>query len=259
MWRKIPKQVIYIIVIVAPFWLLFFNSPFWHGIKLKTMGVAASGVSVANAPLKELQIFLSYRKTYADYQKVQAESFKLKARLVRLEGALTENVRLKRLLNLKSEQAFTSTAARVIARDPANWNSSLMIDKGTRQGIKAGMPVISALGVVGKVAEAAENAAKVILVNDPSFSVAVVNQRSRDVGLVSGSLSGTCRLSYVSQDSDVREGDEIVTASISAAFPSGLLIGQVTRVYPPGEVSEARAEVVPAVDVGKIEEVLVIK
>ncbi|MEI8012724.1 MAG: rod shape-determining protein MreC [Candidatus Omnitrophota bacterium] len=259
MWRKIPKQVIYAIVIVAPFWLLFFNSPFWHGIKLETMGVVASSVSVANPPLKELQIFLSYRKTYADYQKIQAENFKLKAQVVRLNETVSENGRFQRLLGLKPMQPFTTIAARVIARDPANWNSSLMIDKGSRQGIKSGMPVITALGVAGKVVEAADNSSKVILINDPSFSVAVLNQRSRDAGLLSGSLSGNCRLSYIMQDTDIQEGDGIITSSISTAFPAGLLVGRVSKVYSAGGISDARAEVLPAVDVEKIEEVLVIK
>ncbi len=259
MLKKIPKKFIYVIVIIAPFWLLFFNSPFWHGLKLKTMGAAASGVSVANSPLKEVQILLSYRKTYAEYQKFQRENFKLRAQVVRLDEALEENDRLERLLGMRSSQSFTSSAARVIARDPANWNSSLMIDKGSRQGIKPGMPILNALGVAGKVAETAENSSKVILVNDPNFSVSVVNQRSREAGLLSGSLSGMCRLSYLPQDSDVKEGDEIVTSPISTAFPAGLLVGRVTRVYPPGGISDARAEVDPAVDVGKIEEVLIVK
>jgi rod shape-determining protein MreC len=256
---KLPKNLIYVVVIVAPFWLLFFNSPFWHGLKLKTMGVAASAVSVANFPLKEVQILFSYRKTYSEYKKFQRENMTLKARVVDLDEVNDENVRLESLLGLKGREDFATTAAYVIARDPANWNSSLMINKGRVQGIKVGMPVINALGVVGKVAEVSERSAKIILVNDPGFSVAVVDQRSREAGLLSGSLSGDCRLSYLPQDSDVKEGDQIVTSRLSNAFPEGLLVGKVAEVYPAGGISDARAKVVPAVDVGKIEEVLVVK
>jgi rod shape-determining protein MreC len=259
MLKKIPKNFIYVVVIVAPFWLLFFNSSFWHGLKLKTMGAAASAVSVANVPLKEIQILLSYRKTYEDHKKFQRENMTLRARTVDLDETRDENDRLSGLLGLKARQEFVTSAARVIARDPANWNSSLMINKGRAQGVKPGMPVINGLGVVGKVVEAAESSAKVILVNDPGFSVAVVDQRSREAGLLSGSLSGECRLSYLPENTDVKEGDQIVTSRLSHAFPEGLLVGKVVEVYPPGGISDARARVRPVVDVAKIEEVLVVK
>ena len=256
---KIPKNLIYVIVIVAPFWFLFFKSAFWHGFKLKTMGTAASAVSVINSPLKEIQILLSYRRTYEDFRKFQRENMTLRAKLVDLDEVRDENDRLQGLLGLRSEEGFSTAAAYVIARDPANWNSSLMISKGRAEGIKPGMPVINALGVAGKVAEVADHSSKVILVNDPGFSVAVVDQRSREAGLLSGSLSGECRLSYLPENSDVKVGDEIVTSRLSNAFPEGLIVGKVVEVYPPGGISDARAEVTPAVDVGKIEEILVVK
>lgn len=259
MLKKIPKNLIYVVVIVAPFWLLFFNSSFWHGLKLKTMGVAASALSIVNVPLKEAQIFLSYRKTYGDYKKFQRENMALRARSVELDETRDENARLTGLLGLKARQDFLTSAARVIARDPANWNSSLMISKGRAEGIRPGMPVINGLGVVGKVAEVAEHSAKVILVNDPGFSIAVVNQRSREAGLLSGSLTGKCRLSYLPEETDVKAGDQIVTSPLSNAFPEGLLVGRVVEVYPAGGISDARAEVKPAVEVAKIEEVLVVK
>ncbi len=256
---KFPKQVIYFLVIAIPFWLVFFNSPFWHGLKLKTMGAAAFAVSVANMPLKEAQILLSYRGTYTRYQKAEKENRALRARAVEFDEALAESRRLRGLLGLRAQSDLETVAARVIARDPATWNSSVMINKGRRHGIRPGMAVINALGVVGKVAEAAEDAAKVILVNDPGFSVAALDQRSREAGLLTGSLSGACRLSYLPAESDVKAGDTIVTSHLSNAFPEGLLIGEVSDVYPPGGISEARAGVRPAVELSKVEEVLVVK
>ena len=95
--------------------------------------------------------------------------------------------------------------------------------------------------------------------NDPGFSVAVVNQRSREAGLLSGSLSGDCRLSYLPENTDVQVGDQIVTSRLSNEFPEGLLVGRVAEVYPAGGISDARAQVRPAVDVAKIEEILVVK
>ena len=230
MFRKIPKQTVYFILIIAPFWLLFFNSPFWHGLKLKAMGAAASVISIANFPLDEMRILLSYRRTYAEFLRLQHGQQALKEKARDVDDALGENERLKDLLGFKGREDLSTTAARVIARDPANWNSSLIIDKGRRDGVRAGMPVLNALGVAGKVAEVAERSAKVILVNDPGFSVAVVNRRTREAGLLSGSLSGACRLSYLPVAADVKAGDEIVTARLSGVFPEGLLVGQVVQL-----------------------------
>jgi rod shape-determining protein MreC len=259
MLPRIPKYILYLVVIVAPFLLLFFNSSFWHGLKLRTMGVAASAVSVVNAPLEEVRILLSYRQTWFDHRKLEEQSAPLRAKSAQFDEMVAENKRLRSLLGLKGRQAFSTVAAHVIMRDPASWNSSLMINKGRAHGLVAGMPVVNVLGVAGKVAEVAENAAKVILVNDPGFSLAVVDQRTREAALLSGSLSGECRLSYLSAGSDIKVGDEIVTSSFSAAFPAGLIVGTVTEVFAAGGISDARAKVRPAVDVARIEELLVVK
>ena len=97
------------------------------------------------------------------------------------------------------------------------------------------------------------------LVNDTGFSVAAVDRRSRDSGLVSGSLSGKCRMYYLPDEADVEEGDEVITSEISSDFPSGIMVGTVSRVFPSGDTNGFRAEITPAVEASRIEEVLVIK
>jgi rod shape-determining protein MreC len=259
MQRHLPKQLIYILAIIIPFWLLFFNSPFWHGAKLTAMSVGTASVAIVRWPLDEAYKVVSYRRTWKENQKLTREVNALKSRVVGLDEVAAENRRFASLLGVKNRSMFSSQAALVVARDPSAWNSSLMIDRGSRDGIRPGMPVVNALGVVGKVAEVADTKSKVILMTDPGFNVAVVNQRSRESGLLSGSLSGRCRLYYLPEEADIRVGDELVTSPISTAFPSGLMVGTVTDVYPGGEGESPRAIVEPAVEVAKVEEVLVIK
>lgn len=259
MLPKLPKQIVYALFIVIPFGLIFFHSPFWHSVKMSAMSVGTASIAVARWPVEEVHRILTYRKTWKDYQKLERQVNALKARVVAMDEMGQENRRYARLLEVKNKAMFSSEAALVVARDPSNWNSSLMINKGREDGLKPGMAVINALGVIGKVAEVAEDSSKVILINDPGFSVAVVNQRSRESGLLSGSLSGRCRLQYLSQDADIRVNDELITSSLSAAFPSGLLVGTVVDVAPGRTGESPRAEVEPAVDVAKVEEVLVIK
>ncbi len=259
MLRKLPKQLIYVFLAIIPFWLLFFNSPFGHNLKMGFMSFGTASVSLVRMPVDELGRAFSYRKTYNEYQKMKREIGGLKARLVALEEAGVASKRYSRLLDIRKNLNAVTEAALVVARDPSNWNSSLMINKGRGDGLAVGMAVINATGVVGKIAEAAKDVSKVILINDSGFSVAVVNQRSRESSLLSGSLSGDCRLYYLPEDADIRVGDEVVTSALSSVFPEGLRVGVVSEVYPGEQGTPPRAVVEPAVEPSKIEEVLVIK
>jgi rod shape-determining protein MreC len=258
MLQKFPKQLVYAFFIIIPFLLLFFHSPFWHNVKMGFMSFGTASVAAVRWPLAEAEHVLSYHKTYDDLQKMKRETGGLKARLAALEEVSASNKRYARLLDIRNRLNYKCEAALVVARDPASWNSSLMINKGKADGIQPGMAVINALGVVGKVAEVAKNVSKVILINDSGFSVAVVNQRSRESGLLGGSLSGDCRLFYLPQDADIRVGDEVVTSTLSSVFPEGLRVGIVSEVYPGEPGMPPRAVVEPVIEPGKIEEVLVI-
>ncbi|MBF0569860.1 MAG: rod shape-determining protein MreC, partial [Candidatus Omnitrophica bacterium] len=81
----------------------------------------------------------------------------------------------------------------------------------------------------------------------------------RESGLLSGSLSGRCRLDYLPEDADIRVGDELVTSSLSGAFPAGVMVGVVRDVSPGGPGEAPRVEIDPVVDIARVEEVLVIK
>ena len=259
MLRKLPKQLIYAVFIIVPFWLIFFSSPIFHGVKMGLMSFGTFSVAFVRAPVEEVGRLLSYRKTWTEYQKMKREVGGLRSRMETLEEDAAAGRRYARLLEVRSRLNYTTETAVVIARDPANWNSSLMINKGKSSGIRPGMAVVNAMGVVGKIAEVARDVSKVILVNDPGFSVAVVNQRSRESGLLSGSLSGVCRLNYLPEDADIRVGDDILTSALSSMFPEGLRVGTVNEVYP-GEIgTPPRAIVEPVIEVSKIEEVLIIK
>jgi rod shape-determining protein MreC len=120
------------------------------------------------------------------------------------------------------------------------------------------MPVVSASGVVGKVAEVGKDKAKVLLVTDPSFSVAALAQRSREIGLVSGTLQGLCRMRYLPAGADLQVGDLVITSQFSSSFPEGLLIGEIVTVKyrPHDEMLETTIQ--PSVPLSQVEEVLII-
>lgn len=211
------------------------------------------------APLFELKKLFYFRETYDEYLRLKKQVEALKARLVYFQEAVEENKRYATITEFRRTQNYTSMVAKVIGRDPSNWNASLIIDHGQKDGLKAGMPVVSPLGVVGRIFETGNHTAKVILLLDPNFSVAALVGRSRESGLVTGSLQGLCRLEYLTDKADVKVGDRVITSSLSSAFPEGILIGEVTDVQASINSHTVECLVEPAVDLSQIEEVIVIK
>ncbi|NLE65244.1 MAG: rod shape-determining protein MreC, partial [Elusimicrobia bacterium] len=164
-----PKQLLYVLIVLVPFGLLFFNSPFWHNVKTSAMSIGAVSVSIVAGPVGEVRKLLTYRRTWREYRVLKVEVDRLRSQLSTSEEAAQENRRYSRLLNFKNTSVFSSVAARVVARDPSNWNASVMIDRGEKDGISPGMAVVNAAGVIGRVAEVGPHASKVILISDPGF------------------------------------------------------------------------------------------
>jgi len=216
-------------------------------------------IRIISFPLQEIKKILHYHWIFDEYMTLRTQVNTLKARLISTDEVMKENERLAKLLEFKRSSIFSSVGANVIGRDPSNWNSMIIINKGSRDKITVGLPVISALGVVGKVAEVSPEMSKVILLTDPSFSVVAVSQNSREVGLVSGTLQGMCRMKYINSEVPLEKGDQIVTSRLSSSFPEGLLIGEVVSVTVLPNSKTLDCIVKPAVSLSQLEEVLVIR
>ena len=213
---------------------------------------------VLSFPVQEIKKILYYHKTFDEYKRLNREVSYLKARLIGLEEVIRENNRLEKLLVFKRSLIYSSVGAHVIGRDPSYWNSSIIIDKGSSDGVKVGQAVVESLGIVGKVIEVSPQTSKVILLTDPQFSVAALIQGPREFGLVSGSLEGVCRLSYINQNADIRIGDKVITSKLSASFPEGLVIGEIIRVDAHPKSSSVEYIIKPQASLSQIEEVLII-
>ncbi len=178
-----------------------------------------------------------------------------------LERVRAENDRLRRLL------AFTQVhpdrhviGARVIGvrLDPKGLQL-VTIDRGAADGVQRMMPVVVAHGVVGRVHVVNETTADVLLLSDRNSSIAVRVERSRARANVRGSGSPDQeRLEYALRSDDIQEDDVLVTSGTDGVFPRGLPVGRVTSLKRTGQGLYQRADVTPAVDVTKLEEVLVV-
>lgn len=182
---------------------------------------------------------------------------------VRLKEAEAQNEDLRR--KLKFAEAYpqyvlraAEVRGRVIGYEPNNFMSVLIVDIGRMDGVRKGMPVVTERGLVGHIHTVGANWAKVLLIVDPSSSVAALIQSSRAPGLVSGRLGEDLVMDYIPQEDTVSVGDVVLTSGMSGNYPKSLLIGQVLEVEQRDIDPFQRAVVRPSVNFEKLETVLVI-
>ncbi|MBI3287492.1 MAG: rod shape-determining protein MreC [Chloroflexi bacterium] len=178
---------------------------------------------------------------------------------VELREAQIENVELRQLLQfVESNPSLQLVAAEVVGRDPLPLSRSLLIDRGSEQGIASGMPVVTARGLVGRIVEVYPRVSRVLLLMDASSSVNARIQNSRATGVVEGTGANTLVMRFIQQAEPLAEGDIVLTSGLGGNFPRRLVIGQVTAVHQSDVELFQSAEVRPAVDFLRLELVLVV-
>ncbi len=176
----------------------------------------------------------------------------------RKEEAILANERLRKLLEFRDKIPTCMVAAEVIGQDPSSWFKSVTINKGETDGVKKGMAVISPDGVVGQILKAAPHYATVLLITDYNSAIDSIAQKTRARAIVEGCGENRCQLKYLLRTDEVNVGDVIVTSGLAGNFPKGLLVGEIRRVEKKGRGVFQYADLVPSVDLTKLEEVLVI-
>ncbi len=258
MFRANRKNLIYLLVLLAAFFLFFTRAKSFVPFKFAVIRSASLPIRIISFPIQEIKKILYYHRTFNEYRRLKEEADVLRSRLVGLEEVIRENTRLENLLKFKRDLVYSSVVANVIGREPSHWNSTMIIDRGEEDGIQPGCPVVNAAGVVGKISEVSRGVSKVILMTDPQFSVAALVQGPRESGLVFGSLSGICRMRYIREDARIEIGEKVITSKLSSSFPEGLLIGEVIALDDPSRRSNIECVIRPSVEFSQIEEVLVI-
>lgn len=149
--------------------------------------------------------------------------------------------------------------SRVIGQDPSGLVRYIIVDQGSAEGVKVGMPVVTPQGLVGRVTSTGTNWAKVLLIIDPSSSVNAVVQSTRATGVGQGNVNGNLIIKYVPQGEAIKVGDLILTSGLGGNFPKRLVIGQVTEVRKNDNELFQEATIQPSVDFSRLEFVLILK
>jgi len=166
--------------------------------------------------------------------------------------------RLKQLLQFREKNSLSMIGAEVIGQDPSSWFKSVTIDKGERDGVKKGMAVISAAGVIGQILKTAPHYATVLLLTDYNSAIDSIVQRTRAKAIVEGKGENRCQLKYLLRTEEVAVGDAVVTSGLAGNFHKGLMVGEIKKVDKKGHGVFQYAELTPSVDLTKLEEVFVV-
>lgn len=194
----------------------------------------------------------------SEVEALRQQNEQLRGRLAELEEARQENERLRALVDFAEERKFTQLGARVIGRPTSTWEGVILIDRGAADGVRAGMPVLAAQGLVGQIVETTAHSSRVRLITDQQSGVGGMLQSSRVVGIVQGSVDRTLSLSFVSKDSTPTVGDVVITSGLGGVYPKGLVIGDVTAVDSRRADLYPRITLASRVPVDALEEVLVL-
>jgi len=179
--------------------------------------------------------------------------------LIQLREVGSDYNRLTGLLSYTSNidnQEFVT--ADVIAVDQSSIARSIIINRGTRDGIAVGMPVTTDLGLVGRIIQVSSNASQVQLINDENSAVSARLQTTRAEGSIIGLASGVLRMTFIGLDEDIVENDLVITSGLGGNFPPDIVIGQVTSIRQFEFELFQEAEVRSLVDFDTLEFVLVI-
>ena len=168
------------------------------------------------------------------------------------------NERLQKLLQFREKISSSVVAAEVIGQDPSSWFRSMTINKGEKEGVRRGMAVISTEGIVGQILKTSPHHSIVLLITDYNSAVDSIVRRTRAKTIVEGRGENRCQLKYLLRAEEVVPGDIVVTSGLSGNFPKGLMVGEVRSVDKKGHSIFQYAELVPIVDLTRLEEVLVI-
>jgi rod shape-determining protein MreC len=203
---------------------------------------------------------------YIDLRHVRQQNKELQQQLARMrieEAAISEDAlegrRLQAMLGFRESYVGSTVAAQVIGASGSEQTHMLTIDKGSRDGLRPDMAVITQNGVVGKLRDVFPATSEVLEINDPSSGAGVLLATTRIRAILRGTLTGRVQIGNLTADSRIQPGEQVLTSGGDQVYPRGLPVGVVESIAAdPDHQPYTAIRVRPAVDLDRVEEVLVI-
>ena len=166
--------------------------------------------------------------------------------------------RVKKLQKANKNGKLKSLTALVIGRDSTQWSKMIFINKGTDDGIRGNVAVVTDAGIVGHVIHSTATTSKVLLITDSRSAVDSLFQNTRVPGVTTGTGGDLCEIKFVPIDAELEVGDRVISSGLGGVFPKGWMIGTVVRTVKRKQGLFQDVVVAPGADLSRLEDVLVL-
>ncbi len=238
------------------------NLSYFENIANKLVMPIQNGMTyIKNKINKNNSFFENIAQMQEENKKLKKENSELEESLRALETIKSENETLKQYLNLTEKYSdYQTIPAYVINRDISNYSKTIVINVGEKDGIKKGMTVIAAEGLVGYVISVTNSTAKVQTILDSSSATSCLLSTSRDSVVCKGILDDNKNLKamYIPTEAEIAQGDSVETSGVGGIYPKGIYVGKISKVVSTSDLSNRYALVEAAVDFRKLETILVV-
>lgn len=207
-----------------------------------------------NVPLQYLDRLMEQlqarRAILEENDRLRRENLKVGASLQRYEAVAAENERLRELLESSYRIKEQVLLAEMVSIDLQAHSHRLVVNKGSREGVYVGQPVVDAHGVMGQVLHVGPFSSSVLMLTDPRHALPVSVTRTGLRAIATGTgRRDELQLEYLSSESDVRKNDLVVSSGLGDRFPAGYPVGKVARVEQGKDGSSPRIIVTPSAQV----------
>lgn len=263
LWES-GKVKILLSVLLVLVMLSLFTRNVENNVISTSVNTATYGLSKVSAAAKAKHSDgMSYDELKDEYDALTDANRELRARLVDYYDVKEENARLWKFYGLKKEHSdYQLVPATVLRRDSNNEFYSFTIDKGTSSDVSRNDPVMGENGLIGYIAEADANTAKVVTILSPQTGIGAVDKATKDAGVIKGSAQfaddNRTMFAKLNSEHKVKEGDIVATTGVSGIYPKNLIIGEVKDIGYDTYDTSYYAVVEPYEDIRKITDVAVI-
>ena len=269
-FKRLRDAAISFALLALPFFVLSAHlrdparmNPLDHGILEVTSGVQSIAAHAARWISDVFEDYVYLVETREENERLRAQLARLEEERQRLSSEGIENRRLRSLLQLRERLGGEVMAATVIGKDvsPFFRVTRVELDRGERDHVRPGMPVVASQGLVGQIRRTWGRYCDVLLIVDRTSAVDVVVQRTSARGMLRGTGESErymARIQYLGREDAVRVGDLVHTSGLGQRFPASVLVGRVTRIVRQDFGLWQEVEVTPAVDFSSLEEVLIL-
>ena len=203
------------------------------------------------------QRYLLLKNAHEENSALRRKLQSLSENHARMQELKSEIARLERLLQVSKNLASPVRLARIVAHDRSIYGKSLIVDLGSRDGVRKDMPVMHEAGLVGRISRVSRSMSQVLPLLDSRSAVSVIAQRSRAQGIFSISPQGASVVRHMPGDVEVKPGDLLISSGLGGLFPKGFPVARVTEVINEKKLF-LNIKAKPLVKFSNLEEVLIL-